>query len=412
MVASNYDKKTREEDNTFMGGHFGIRLLKSAVVYGANASGKSKLFEAMAFMRHFILTSSKEGQIDDPIDVQPFLLSDTTEGKPSSFEIIFIHKGEMYRYGFETDRERIHAEWLYHRPKTKEVELFYRDFQDFSLHKTRFRVTDLIANDRIRPNALLLSVAASWNDKTAGKIFDWFRAFNVISGLKGKGFEGFSMTRVSKNKKVKSAVLKYLKGADLGIEDLEIEKLEANDLPIELKELFNKITTEGENFELLSDVVTYHKKYGKDNLPVGLVKFSMEKDESTGTKKYFALSGPVLETLQNGEVLIVDELANALHPNLVRKLSEMFNSKKYNPNNAQLIFNTHNTMLLNAGLFRRDQIWFTEKDRYGAASLYSLGDFKSDKVRKENNFEKNYLKGKYGAIPFLNDFEKTFSRIK
>ncbi|MCL2028101.1 MAG: ATP-binding protein, partial [Bacteroidales bacterium] len=112
-----------------------------------------------------------------------------------------------------------------------------------------------------------------------------------------------------------------------------------------------------------------------------------------------------LETLENGYTIIIDELDSKLHPNLVNKLVSLFNSKEFNPNNAQLIFNTHDTNLLNTGLFRRDQIWFTEKNKYGEAKLYSLADFKSSKVRKNESYEDNYIRGKYGAIPFLGYFD-------
>ncbi len=411
LIASNYDKSIREEDNVFTDNKFGLRLLKSAIIYGANASGKTKLIEGLGFMRHFILNSSKESQIEEPIDVNPFILSSETNKKPSNFEIIFIHKNTMYRYGFEVDSKIVHSEWLYQKINTKEVQLFYRDYQDFEIHKTKFKVSDLISNDRIRPNALLLSVAASWNDKLAKKIFDWFRRCNTISGLKEEGYEGYSMARIQKNKEYKIEAIKFLKSADLGIEDLLIKTLDFDNLPKEfpeaLKEIIRKKSKEEKDVEFLSDVITYHKKFDSNNLFEEYVELSMEKDESSGTKKYFALSGPILETLKNGEILIVDELANKLHPNLTCKLTEIFNSKEKNPKNAQLIFNTHDTNLLSSRLFRRDQIWFTEKNRYGASSLYSLSDFNG--VRKEEEFEKNYIKGKYGAIPYLGDFEKLFN---
>jgi len=423
LLASNYDKNTREEDNIFSIEKFGLKLLKSAIIYGANASGKTKLVEALGFMRHFILNSSKESQIDEPIAVKPFLLSSETTNEPSVFEIIFIYQNVMYRYGFESDSKKIHSEWLYHKVNTKEIELFYRDFQDFEIHKSKFKVSDLIQNDRIRPNALLLSVAASWNDKLAKKIFDWFRNCNIISGLREEGYEGYSMARIQKNKENKSEAIKFLRSADLGIEDLNIKTLDFDNLPKEfpdtLKEVINKRRKENKDLEFLSDVITYHKRFDSNNLFEDFEEFSMEDDESSGTKKYFALSGPILETLKNGEILIVDELANKLHPNLACKLVEIFNSREKNPKNAQLIFNTHDTNLIGSGLFRRDQIWFTEKNRYGASTIYSLSDFKSvekhslnddfNGVRKEEDLEKNYIKGKYGAIPYLGDFEKLFT---
>ncbi|MEM6317276.1 MAG: ATP-binding protein [Bacteroidota bacterium] len=414
LIASNYDKSTRSSENIFEVEKFGLKLLKSAVIYGANASGKTKLIEGLGFMKEFILNSSKESQIDEEIGVSPFLLNSSTSEKPSVFEVIFIHQNEMFRYGFEVDKYYIHSEWLYHRPKTKEIELFYREEQKFEFNQRKFKVRDLIENDRIRPNALLLSVAASWNDKIAKKILDWLRDFNIISGLREEGYEGYSMARIQRNKKNKADVIKFLKSADLGIENLNIKTLDFDNLPDEfpdaLKKLLRKKRKEdGEDAEFLSDVVTYHKRYDSNNLFEDLVEFSMDKDESSGTKKYFALSGPILEILAHGEILIVDELANKLHPNLTCKLVEIFNSSERNPNNAQIIFNTHDTNLLSSGLFRRDQIWFAEKDRYGASSLYSLGDFKTDKVRKNENFEKNYINGKYGAIPYLGNFDELFT---
>ena len=225
LLASNYDKTTREEQNIIQVDKFGLKLLKSAIIYGANASGKTKIIDALGFMRHFILNSSKESQIDEPIEVKPFLLSSETVNEPSEFEIMFIHRNVIYRYGFEVDAEKVYSEWLYQKTNTKEVELFYRDFQSFDIHKTKFKVSDLIANDRIRPNSLLLSVAASWNDKLAKKIFDWIKKFNIISGLREEGYEGYSMARIQKNKESKSEAVKFLRSADLGIEDLNINCL-------------------------------------------------------------------------------------------------------------------------------------------------------------------------------------------
>jgi len=412
MVASNYDKATREEYNIFEVEKFGLRLLKSAVVYGANASGKTKLIEGLGFMKDFIYTSSKESQINEAIDTDPFRLNSETLGEPSVFEIIFIHENNMYRYGFEVDKKQVHAEWLYRKSKIKEVELFYRENQNFEVHRT-FKVADLVENDRVRPNALLLSVAANFNDKIARKIFEWFSNFNIISGLHEGGYEPFSISNISKNEQSKKRTVKFLKSADLSIEDLVTRKTDVSNLAgkisDEIKDFVKKQIEEGNVAEFTSGVSTYHQIFDTNNLLSDLTEFSMEDDESSGTKQYFALSGPILDTIERGTVLVIDELANKLHPNLTCKLVELFNSKEMNPKNAQLIFNTHDTNLLSSDIFRRDQIWFTEKDRYGASSLYSLGNFKSDTVRKEDNYEKNYIKGKYGAVPYLGDFNKLFT---
>lgn len=407
LIASNYDKSL-EEENIFEVPEFGLRLLKSAVIYGANASGKSKLAEGMGFMKNFVIRSSKETQKGDRINVQPFLLSTETENKPSEFEITFVHDTELFRYGFEVSPDRVVAEWLYHRSKTKEVEIFYRDGQKFELHKSRFKTArPLVDGKMIRPNALLISVAAQFNDKLAGKVLEWFRKFNIISGLREEGYQGFTMGKI-RDEQEKHEIIKLLKKADLGIDDLTLKLLEADNIPAnlpeKLREMLEQRLKENEG-EVFMDVLASHKKYDARHRAVGEVQFSMDRDESSGTRKFFALSGPVLDTLQNGKVLIGDELDSKLHPNLVCKLAELFNSRNNNPLNGQLIFNTHDTNLLSSGLFRRDQIWFTEKDRYGAATLYSLSDFKTDEVRKEENFEKNYIRGKYGAIPYLGDFD-------
>lgn len=406
LVASNYDKTTRASDNIKIIEKFDLKLLKSAVVYGANASGKTKFIEAIAFMRQFVLNSSKESQIEEAIDVKPFLLSAETIGKPSVFELVFLHEGSRYRYGFEVNAEKIVAEWLYEKERLKEVEIFYREGQAFQIHERKFKVTDLIENDRIRPNALLLSVAASWNDQLAKKLLDWFRQCNVISGIEQENYEGYSMVRIRDNEKNKAEAIAFLKSADLGIDHLSIETVDVDKLssnfPQALKEAINRNNKDDKELEMFSDVKTYHKVFGSDKLVKDFVAFSMKDDESSGTKKYFALSGPILETLKRGSILIVDEMANKLHPNLVHRLIELFNSKEHNPLHAQLIFTTHDTNLLDSKLLRRDQIWFTEKDRYGASKLYSLSDFKG--VRKNENYESNYLKGKYGAVPYLEDF--------
>ncbi|MCB9304798.1 MAG: ATP-binding protein [Lewinellaceae bacterium] len=413
LVASNYDKTTRWEENVFEVPEFGLKLLKSAVIYGANASGKSKLAEGMRFMRNFVIHSSRETQKGDRIDVQPFLLSTETEGQPSEFEMIFVYKSELFRYGFEVAPDRVAAEWLFHRGKTKEVEIFYRKGQKFDLHKTRFKTARaLVEGKMIRPNALLISVAAQFNDKLAGKVLEWFSKFNVISGLREEGYQGFTMGR-TRNDQDKQEIISLLKKADLGIEDLTLKILDPDNIPTglpkELREVIEQKLQE-EGGEVFMDILTTHKKYDAGKRVAGTVQFSMDEDESSGTRKFFALSGPVLDTLQNGKVLVGDELDSKLHPNLVYKLAELFNSRENNSLNGQLIFNTHDTNLLSSGLFRRDQIWFTEKDRYGAATLYSLGDFKTDEVRKEENFEKNYIRGKYGAIPYLGDFDLLFPK--
>ncbi len=409
FIASKYYGE-KMEDNVVAFPKFDLKLLKSAVIYGANASGKSKLFDSMDFAKRFILSSAKDKQIHEPIPVDPFRLSSETVNEPSCFEIIFIHENEMYRYGFEVTTQKVVTEWLYHRPKTKEIELFFRDEQHFEIHPTKFKVKDLIAHDRIRPNALMLSAAASWNDKVASLVVSWVKDhFKIISGLREQNYIGYSMDQL-KNHQTKNEILNLIQKADLGIDDLTPQLVEADSLPKnfpkELRALLEQKIMENGTL-LTSDVLTTHQQFAANKVDTVLTKFSMNDDESSGTQKYFALSGPILQTLKKGEVLVIDELDAKLHPNLTHRIIELFNSKTKNPFHAQLLFNTHDTHLLDFDLFRRDQIWFTEKDRYGAAALYSLSDIKG--VRKEDPLEKNYIAGKYGGIPFLGDFDTLFN---
>ncbi len=258
---------------------------------------------------------------------------------------------------------------------------------------------------------MLLSVAASDNDPVAETVLTWLQSnLNILSGLKEQNYIHTSIEQLKKQD-TKNEIIRFVQEADLGIDDLAPISMNLGDFPEDfpsfLKEILEKQMKEKGEL-VLSDVSTYHKKFNANRDSFEIVKFSMDDDESSGTAKYFALSNPVLDTLKNGKTLIVDELDAKLHPNLTRKIIELFNCKDKNPQNAQLIFNTHDTNLLDTGLFRRDQIWFTEKNRYGAASLYPLSDIKG--VRKDDNLEKNYIAGKYGAIPFLGDFDNLFNR--
>jgi AAA15 family ATPase/GTPase len=408
LVASNYDKDTREAENINQDANFNLRILKSAVVYGANASGKSKFFEALTFMKHFVINSSKDSQKGDEIEVEPFRLNSESEKLPSEFEVVFTHKGILYRYGFEVDRSNVISEWLYYKPKTKEIELFYRDGDKFETHERNFQKgKTVIKEGLVRDNALLLSVSAQFNDSTSISVIDWFKKLKTVSGLNESGYKGFTMGR-TEDPIHKERILALLKAADLGIQDINLQKLEMDKLPKEMpKDLRDKIINEvnDEKVAFISDVLTTHKKYDTNQKPIENVTFSLDDDESSGTRKFFALTGPILDVIEKGYTLLVDELDSKLHPNLVCKIVSLFNSKELNRKNAQLIFNTHDTNLLSSGLFRRDQIWFTDKNKFGEAKLYSLADFKSDEVRKTESFEENYIRGKYGAVPFLGFFE-------
>jgi AAA15 family ATPase/GTPase len=406
LFASNYDKDTREEDNINYDTQFNLRLVKSAVVYGANASGKSKFFEALIFMKDFVINSSTGSQKGDRIKVDPFRLNTETLNEPSEFEVIFTFKNVMYRYGFEANKEKIVSEWLYYKPKTKEIELFYRDGNDFETHQRNFsKGNAVVKGELVRENALLVSVAAQFNDEISITVIDWFQELEIISALKEKDFKNNTIEKI-KNSDGKLKVLEFIKAADLGIQDIEYKESIFNDNENLTENLKSKIKEiKGLDPEALSDLLTSHSIYNDKKNKIAKTQFSIRADESNGTRKFLYLSGTVIDVLEKGHILFVDELDTALHPNLVCKIVALFNSKEFNKNNAQLVFNTHNTNLLSSGLFRRDQVWFTEKNKFGEGKLYSLADFKSDEVRKNDLFEENYIQGKYGAVPFLGFFD-------
>jgi len=384
-----------------------LKLLKSAVIYGANASGKSNLLKAMAFMRHLVINSSKESQSNEEIDTQPFLFSTVTENTPSLFEIIFYLSGVRYRYGFEADKHKIREEWLYFTNKETERKLFVREDDQIYINVRSFREGKGL-EEKTRENALFLSVVSQFNGEIATKLLEWFQTFNKISGISDKSYASFTL-QLLRSGVMKSKIVQLLKIADTGINDIIPNEFEISPdripkgISLEMKDVFLKEMIG----KKMVNITSSHNKYDENDQEVGsqLLDFSFE---SAGTRKFFNLSGPILDTIERGGILLIDELDSRLHPLLTRAIARLFNSNKTNTNNAQLIFTTHDTNLLNAQIFRRDQIWFTEKNRIGATDLYSLSEYRDllsgDKIRNDASFEPDYIRGRYGAIPYLGNF--------
>ncbi len=378
-----------------------INLVKIGAVYGANASGKSNLFKAMAFVRNFIINSARNTMAEDQINVDSFKLSTETVTQPSSFEIIIIYNSVKYRYGFQLTPKEVVSEWFYYTPNIKEIKLFERKSDKIVIGK-HFKEGSGLEN-KTRRNALFLSVVAQFNGEISNTVLKWFYNFNFISNLSDT-IQTITTQLIETNKDIKKMLIKFLKVADLGIESLELVKRE---IPNEIKQTLSEITNSNKNLrfkfpEKVVDINVYHKKFDETGKVVSLEKFDLDLDESEGTKRLYSLLGPVIDTLFNGGILAVDEFDSSLHPLLTRFIIELFHSKQRNSKNAQLIFNTHDTNILSNEFFRRDQIWFTEKDRYGATDLYSLVEYR---VRKDASFGKDYLMGKYGAIPFIGNFD-------
>jgi len=402
MVAANLVSKDKALDveNTIPVDD-NLTLLTSAAIYGANASGKSNIAKAIRFMRGFVLNSSRETQIEDQIGVERFRLSTDTEDQPSLFEVIFLLKGKKYRYGFEVTTQRVVAEWLFWVPRVKEARLFERklDVITVSPQFTKNKgVTELT-----RQNALFLSVMAQFNGDIAGRVINWFRQFNVNLGI-DDSFDLFQASMQFHRGDAKESVLQIIKDLDLAIDNIhsDEEYLVRPNLrpPVEgvFKGVWEALDQLGAPVKF-PKIRTVHRKYDSRGNSVEPEVFELDRQESAGTQRLFSLAGSILSALKLGHILFVDELDARLHPLITCAIIGLFNSRKRNPHNAQLIFTTHDTNLLSNQLFRRDQIWFTEKDRFGATHLYSLAEFK---VRNDASYEKDYIQGRYGAIPFIN----------
>lgn len=400
MTAANIRAKQKELDinNVFTIGN-NIKLLKSAAIYGANASGKSNLVRAFGFMKSFVLNSSRESLSTDPIDIEKFRLSVETESEPSFFEVIFFLNDKRYRYGFEADENKIHSEWLYHA-NVRETKLFTRENGKITLSRVFKEGRGL--SERTRDNALFLSVVDQWNGPIAQSILDWFKKVGFISGITDTGYRMFTINQIAEGNELGDDIIDFVKQMDLDIFDLKVEQVELSEerLPKSLPQELKTLILESTDFR--SAVTTSHKKFDDELKQVAVEEFDFDDNESEGTQKIFSLAGPLLHSLQSGRVLIIDELDARLHPLITCSIIKLFNSNKTNPHNAQLIFATHDTNLLSNKLFRRDQIWFTEKNKYGITDLYSLVEYK---IRNDASFESDYISGKYGAIPFLGDIK-------
>ncbi|MFK7049997.1 hypothetical protein FLACOL_01792 [Flavobacterium columnare] len=413
LVASNYDKSDLEESNVFEIKNYPHRLLKSAVVYGANASGKTKMIDALAFMRWFVINSSTKTQEGDLIEIDTFRLNTETENASSEFEIIFLCKDTQVRYGFEVTKVGVVAEWLFQKKltkKPKEIELFYREGINKDFHSS-FKKIEILheQGDIIRDNVLILSLANQFKVKEANDIVAFFKSIGFLLGNEPHRYEEFSLSQIFEKSNLGLNIIETLRRFDIGIFDLNVnEKNIESDIRLP-KDVKNKLSElqKKDNKMVFLETQSLHKKYDSDYNFVSNEYFDFDELESAGTQKLLAVLGPIFESLESGDVLFIDELDSRLHPNIVSFLIELFNSKSTNPNNAQLIFNTHNTNLLHKSLFRRDQVWFMQKNRYGEAKIFSLADFK---VRKEENFEEKYLEGKYGGIPFLEDISDLFNK--
>lgn len=407
MVASKALKKSGLENNAFEAGigENGLpRLLRSAVVYGPNAAGKSTLVGALSFMRKWVNTSAQKAQVGEAIkDVQPFRLSANSRQQDSEFEIHFIEEDIRYQYGFSLNTERITSEWLIAYPHGKPQRWFERAFnsatqKDEYKFSTSFLGGKKLHNDRASltiGNALYLSVAVQKGNEQLRPVFFWFqKRLRVISAMENIG-SGFT-ERMCETEVGKKDVLAFMNSADISFHDITIEKKEfsKDDLPSDMPPVFRDELSKTMSGKIISEAKFLYKDVDTGES----VEFGKE-DESDGTRSLFAFAGPWLDVLKNDYVLVVDEIDTSLHPLVVHHLVRLLNSHN---GRAQLVFTTHDTTLLSQRILRPDQIWFVEKNKGNSTHLYSLADFSP---RENEAIEKGYLNGRYGAIPFLSKLD-------
>lgn len=383
------------------------KLLKVAAIYGANGSGKSNLLSAMAFFRQMVLDSVRNDSLLRRANELAYQFSIESREEPSSFEMIFIIDGKRYRYGFEIFETAIVSEWLFVKPlaSSRESYCFKREKGNITVNSKTYKGAGGVFS-KTRNNALFISACAEFNVEVAMTVREWFRKrFNILSGIDDDTLH-FTADQYLHNSEMRERILEFIKIIDLGINNISVKESNVDKLPESLNLFVGAIAKDPDikkpeisdirKLEILSE----HKRYDHGKLKDTLVTpFSIE---SLGTKKIFALLGPWFDTILNGGTLIIDEFGASLHTKLSVELIKIFQSSLNK--RAQLIITTHDTNLLRGELLRRDQIWFTEKNEYGVSDLYSLVEYKinqANSVRNDATFNKDYLLGKYGAIPYF-----------
>lgn len=370
-------------------------VLKSAVVYGANASGKSNLIKALQYMRDVVLMSATLQPGQAFARLQPFRLDAVSASQPTAFEVTFILDGVRYQYGFAMNAQRIVSEQLLVYKAFKPQRWFERHFdaesgKDVYEFGPGLKGAKTLWEGATRPNALFLSMAVQLNSEALRPVYDWFAHRLVILNEHAPLSPQFSLEML-KLEAQRKAIGEFLRAADISIADVEVATKQATVHSIRFDLATGK--REEETGEQTVDEVRFH--YLTEH---GQAVFDLA-DESSGTRNLLFLAGPVLDILSNGQTLVVDELDTSLHTLLVQALVRLFHRPEANTGGAQLVFTTHDTSLLDAyGLFRRDQVWFVEKRPDQSSSLYPLLDFSP---RKNEALERGYLQGRYGALPLL-----------
>ncbi len=398
MVADSHDQHI--DSNTFDPDLASFpRLLRSGVVYGANAAGKTNLLRALQCMKNFVVSSAMAPATAQH-DYTPFVFSKKHRKAPSTFDITFARNGRRYEYSFSVDSEKVISERLVEHVHAKGRELFFRKF-DKKRKEYIWKYSSYLKGQRAswtkqtRSNALFLSTAAQLNSSQLIPVFEWFEK-HLIVVVSGVSLNESLTWKILQEPEGKRRILPFLRQADFGISDVEIDTqtVPPGGIVAGGKHLVLHNYRGATGPQIHRATFTHTWGNGSDHAELEF------DDESNGTQVFFKNAGAWLNVLANGEVLLIDEIDTSLHPLLTRFLIRRFHSSKTNPKNAQLVFNTHDLFLLDQQIFRRDQVWFVEKGGDGASSLYPLSDFKP---RNGESLERRYIRGQYGALPIISE---------
>ncbi len=377
-----------------------VDVLKIAGVYGANASGKSNLVKAIRTMCRILLRSLRRSSVDD-IEAEPFELDADKRTSQTEFDMEMLIGNHVYRYGFSVTKQAVSSEWLFRSlggQRSVERILFIREGNAL-LESNKQSLPELKAfkMKTLLPNSLLLPRLDQLNNAVAKGIMQWFYNVRVLSGSRSSDYDRYSARHFG-DPLFHDTMMRIMRFADSSIADVDVDMRDVgmDEMPPRFRMRLPKDTEMS-----LEARLVWVKRYGKQG---DMIPFDLEEKESEGTIKMFELSGPLTDILNTGSILVIDEMEAKLHPLLTRKLVGLFRSAEWNPRNAQLVFVTHDATLLRHAGLRRDQIWFCEKNRACESELYCLSEVKSDeKARQEDNLEKKYLEGRYGAVPRFAD---------
>ena len=400
MVASSADKELSETHLISTGLKSFPAAVRSSVVYGPNASGKSTLLVALSYMRAVVAESATMIQPGQTYNVQPFRLDKSWVNEPTEFELSFILNGVRHQYAFAMNAQRIISESLLVYTTSKPTQWFSRTLAndgvsydyEFSSYLTGSKK---VWQESTRDNALFLSTAAQLNSDLLSPVFQWIVS-NIVFIPAGAIIDPSFTTAMLETEDGRALIKDFLTSADISLAEVHVDSRKG----FKNQVIFSDVgipQASREEGEFLVPIFEHTTSKGS-------ARFELH-EESEGTQHLYRLVAPIVDVLKQGRVLIVDELDGSLHALLVRRLISLFCNSELNIKNAQLIFSTHDTSLLDHTLFRRDQIWFTEKNADQATQVFPLSDFNP---RKREAWEQGYLMGRYGAIPFFSQFPDFF----